>query len=39
MGLLEAAGRVTAGRALLGETDLLATAPAALAASAAAGWP
>ena len=31
MGLLEAAGRVTAGRALLGDTDLLAASPAALA--------
>ncbi len=31
MGLLEAAGRVTGGRALLGDTDLLAASPAALA--------
>jgi len=31
MGLLEAAGRVTGGRALLGETDLLATSPGGLA--------
>jgi peptide/nickel transport system ATP-binding protein len=31
MGLLEAAGRVTFGRALLGDTDLLAVPPAALA--------
>ena len=31
MGLLEAAGQITGGRALLGETDLVATAPRALA--------
>jgi peptide/nickel transport system ATP-binding protein len=30
MGLLESAGRVTSGRALLGDTDLLAASPAAL---------